>query len=117
MELAEKLRLLRYSYDYSKSYVAYKLGVDVNDYLTMESGELPLSLTQLEALSELYQLKAIELAEDGATNEYTNWQGLVENWDNISEKERCEASIADIKSELADIKEILYTLIEKLGIS
>lgn len=117
MELAEKLRLLRYSYDYSKAYVAYKLDIPLEDYIAIETGQQSLTLKQIEKVSDLYHLKSIYLVERDEINEDINWQALVGNSDRRPDKECCEYSMTSIKCELANIKEMLHTLVEKLGIS
>jgi len=114
MDLPEKLKLLRYSFDYSKEYVAYRIDARLADYLEMEAGDRPLSLKQMKIISELYQLTADELVED-QTDVTADWQHLLdmnEEDDNLTSPS--ENTMAYLKEELASIKEMLHVLVDKL---
>lgn len=117
MELFEKLKLLRHSYDYSKAYVAYKLKTNLKDYVKVESGEQALTLAQLKRVIELYQLEVVELIEKKEECENADWQVLLAKDEGAVEKESCEDVIADLKIELNSIKSILYAMADKLGVS
>jgi len=117
MELFEKLKLLRHSYDYSKAYVAYKLNINLNDYIKIEAGEKPLTLAQLNIVTELYQLEAAELIAESEDCEDADWEVLLTEKDGAAQKESCEETIANLKTELNSIKSILYALADKLGVS
>jgi|GEM_PF-1179091 len=119
MELSEKLRFLRYSHDYSREYVAYRLGVSTEEYVLLEDGEYNLSIQQAEVVSALYTISTTELfGDDIPPEKYADWDNLLdkENAD-FSEINSCDESIAYLKAEISSIKEMLHVLVEKLGAS
>jgi len=113
MDLPEKLKLLRYSFDYSKEYVAYRIKVRLIDYLEMEAGNRPLSLKQMKIISELYQLTVDELVDDDeATADWQHLLGMAEGGDDLGSSPK--DTMAYLKEELASIKEMLHVLVDKL---
>lgn len=115
MDLSEKLRYLRYAHDYSKAYVAYKLGISTEDYTELEEGERSLSLSQIEMISALYYIDPSEIFERNELLErYHQWEDLLEESDPVFHPDNCAESLIYLKAELGDIKEMLRTLVEKL---
>lgn len=116
MELSEKLRLLRYAHNYTREYVAYKLGISFKDYVQLESGENVLTLDQAKIVGELYQINVVDLAKDNDEGLHIEWQHLLNEPDFSIDNNRDDA-LNFIKTELASIKKMLYALVEKQDVS
>lgn len=112
MELHEKLRFLRYANDYSSAYVAYKLKITKEEYARLESGEGTLMIEQAKLIGELYALNSEELTSERLDlDEEVSWQNLVSDGDI---KKGPTPTLAELKEELTNIRELLQILVEKL---
>jgi len=62
--IAEKIRQVRRTKDYSQQFMADRLGISQNAYSKLESGKTPIHLDRLCEVSVLLDISAFELFEE-----------------------------------------------------
>jgi transcriptional regulator with XRE-family HTH domain len=70
--IAERIRQLRRSKDYSQQFMADGLGISQNAYSKLESGKTPIHLARLCELSVLLDIDAHQLLEEAFSNQNSN---------------------------------------------
>ncbi len=124
MDSLEKLKFLRFSHDFSLSYVAHRLNMSKEEYKNIEQGEGSLTLKDAEILSKLYEIHPLELFEEEALKEALEEKGdsndvilYRETYDlaeytTISQEKL--VTMNTLQEELWEIKAMLRALTEKL---
>lgn len=74
MNIAQKIKRIRQSKEFSQDYMASKLGISQRAYGKMESGEIKIDVNKLQQIAQVLDIEAGELinTEEYQTNNFNN---------------------------------------------
>lgn len=117
--LGQKIKKLRELKNLTQSYVASELGISQSAYSKMEVGETEVSYSKLSRIASIFGMAPEEITsfnEQMVFNVMNNQTGngfVLNNGMTQNEKKLYEDQITQMKEEIAYLKKILDTLINK----
>lgn len=115
LKIGEKLRTLRELHGIKQEDIAQRLGISQNTYSKLETGETDLTMSRLEEIAKIYNIKPLDLFNFDAkcviqhfTNSNTNGtvNGDVHNHFEV-ERELYQNQIKQMQEEITTLKGII----------
>jgi transcriptional regulator with XRE-family HTH domain len=118
MSIGYKIKTLREDRKYSQEYVAAKLNITQSAYSKIESDKVLPDIEKLNLLADIYEISFSDLWDEKAVFNVSNNQVGIENGvvhhHNNGREELFQEQIAQLKAEVAHLREENKRLIDKL---